>query len=158
MRAHRAHRIEEAAAVTPRTPQSRTRSRRLLSLSINLTVNRRPTSCDTGTRTFAVRVRAIVTRAAGGPTHALQRERDRRTKDAYDRLLPNPSNQSGTLIRAVSAPSSPLRSEDRCGRRFTTPLRASVVPALARIRALSSRRVGGLEPRLTPLSLFERTR
>jgi len=67
----------------------------------------------------ARRVRALVTRSTGGPSRALRRERDRRTKDTYDRLLPIPSNQSGTLIRVVTSPFT-----DRCGRRFTTPLRA----------------------------------
>jgi hypothetical protein len=80
---------------------------------------------------FAVRVRAIVTRSAGGPAHVFRRTQDRRTRDAYDRLLPNPSNQSGTLIMLVSA-SATIAGVDRCGRRFTTPLRASVVSALAR--------------------------
>lgn len=80
---------------------------------------------------IARRVRAIVTRSAGGPAYILRRKRDRRTKDAYDRLLPIPSNQSGTLIGAVSA-CPPLAREHRCGRRFTTPLRASVDSALAR--------------------------
>jgi len=99
-------------------------------------------------------VRALVTRSAGGPADVFRRQRDRRAKDAYDRLLPNPSNQSGTLIRAVSACSHP------CGR---TPVRTAFHDAVARFgglgtrseRALSSRRVvEWREPRLTPLSLF----
>jgi hypothetical protein len=78
---------------------------------------------------IARRVRAIVTRSAGGPAYVLRRKRDRRTKDAYDRLLPIPSNQSGTLIGAVSAcPPAPLRggstgadggSRRRCALRWT---------------------------------------
>jgi hypothetical protein len=48
-------------------------------------------------------------------------EPEMRTTD----FCPNPSNQSGTLIRAASA-FSLVTEENRCGRRFTTTLRASV--------------------------------
>lgn len=146
-----------AAAVTPRSLPSRTRSRRPLSSSEDLTVNRRPTSCDTGMQRVARRMRAIVTRPAGGPAHVLRRERDRRTKDAYDRLLPNPSNQSGTLISAVSAPRFSCE---------TRPVRTALHDAVARFGGLGPRSDGRclpveskmLEPRLTPLSLFARAR
>jgi hypothetical protein len=142
-----------AVAVTPRSLESRTRSRRPLSSSIDLTVNRRPTSCDTGTQTFAVCVRAIVTRSAGGPAHVFRRVRDRRTRDAYDRLLPNPSNQSGTLTSAVSAP--PASCEMRAGADGVSRRRCALRwSRLSLGRALSSRRVEWLEPRLTPLSLL----
>jgi hypothetical protein len=117
---------------------------------------------DTGTRSLSQRVRAIVTRSAGGPIPAFRRERDRRTKDAYDRLLPNPSNQSGTLICAVSAFTPSTREGlgvNRCGRRFTTPLRASVVSALARNgRFLPAESEMTRATSDTPVALRKRTR
>jgi hypothetical protein len=137
----RAHRTREAVALTPRSPESRTRSRRPLSstrLTSRSTADRH--LGDTGTRSLSQRVRAIVTRSAGGPTHAFRRERDRRNRDAYDRLLPNPSNQSGTLICAVSA-STPLPVRVEC-----EPVRTAFHDAVARFGGPGSRSDGRFLP------------
>lgn len=57
----------------------------------------------------------------------MRRSADRRTRDAYDRCLPNPSNGYGH-----PDPVGHRSCAERCGRRFTTSLRASVLWILPR--------------------------
>jgi len=65
---------------------SRTRSRR--SLSDRIPSRWFDDRCEHRYVTRRRHVRAFVTRSAGGPAQGLSTERDQRTKDTYDRLLP----------------------------------------------------------------------
>lgn len=73
-------------------------------------------------------------------------------------FCPIPSNQSGTLIRAASA-FCLVAKENRCGRRFTTTLRASVAFSVFSIgRLLPTEQSRHEHPPLTFLSLPESLR
>jgi len=95
----------------------------------------------------ARRVRALVTRSAGGPSHVLRRE-VRSTKQRCVRPT------SAHSLESIGHP------DPRGYQSFYGPVRTAFHDAVARLpwsrlslgAGVSSRRVEGLEPRLTPLS------
>ena len=150
----RAHRTREAMALTPRTPESRTRSRRLLS---SLDPPRGEPKTDIlwipVRARVARRVRALVTRSAGSLAPRLATQ-TRSTNQRYVRPT------SAHSLESIGHP-DPVRyrsCSDRCGRRFTTPLRACRGLRSRSERAFSSRRVEMTRATSdTPVAVYSRS-